>query len=594
MGDNDKRSILVVDDEPLVNQTVAGILAKHGYATTSAMSAQQCLDIIRQPNPPELVLMDIDLGEGMDGVAAAQVIIRESSIPVLFLSGHVEPAFVSRTEDVSSYGFVFKDAGETILLASVKMAFRLYDARKAADEREAALQASEARFRSLFDEAPVGYHELNLEGEVVNVNETELRMLGYERSEVLGQKIWKLVVEPESHGAVSAKLSGRLQPGKRYERTFRRKDGSTITVMVDDVLLKDSTGKATGIRSTIQDVTRNREADQRLHESEERYRILIENATETIAVVQNSLIKFANAPAEQLTGYSRRELLGKPFADLLLHEDRERALLNQQQRIDGSLPATNVEKIRIKRRDGSIRWVEIRATVISWGGSSATLDFLVDFTERKEAEDALAKALSEKSAILSELQQRIKSSLSMISALIGLETGRVDNPSAVAALGVLRDRVNSLSRMYLLMDQSGEFGHIRIDGYFTQLVRALVDKYIPGQTRVKVREHYDSLQTDAKVAAPCGIILNELLTNALWHAFPNGRSGNVDIALRGNDRELTITVTDDGTGPPAEFNPQKTQGVGLHIVELLAEQLHGRVTFARTDRTTFAVTIPRD
>jgi PAS domain S-box-containing protein len=592
MTNSHKRTVLIVDDEPLANQTIAGILQKNGYATVSATTAQQSIEIMRRTERPELVLMDIELGAGMDGVGAAQVIIRESAAPILFLSGHTEPEYVSRTEDVSSYGFVSKDIGETVLVASVKMAFRLYDARKAAQEREAALQASEARYRSLFDEAPVGYHELNMDGQVTAINQTELKMLGYERQELIGKSIWQVVVEPESKATVGAKLAGRLLPGKGYERTFRRKDGSTFPVIVDDVILFDNDGNTVGIRSTLQDMSRHREADRRLHESEERYRILVENATETITVLQNGIVKFVNAQAEVLTGFSRRELLGRPIIDFVLPEDRERVLTNQERRLRNQIDSTEAETLRLVRRDGSIRWFEVRATVISWGGAPATLNFLMDLTDRRETENALARALEEKSYLLKELQQRVKNGLTLISSLVSIEAGRLSDPTAITSLGNLRDRVNSLTQMYLLMDQSGNFQNIQIDSYFNHIVRSLSERYLQGRTDVKVNGRYDRMTVDVKIASACGIILNELVSNALRFAFPPGQPGEITIDVSAKPRELLILVDDNGVGPGEGFSLDSGTGLGMRIVSVLIEQYHGRVSYARTDHTVFTVSIP--
>jgi PAS domain S-box-containing protein len=592
MTDSRKRTVLIVDDEPLANQSIAGILQRNGYTTASASTAQQSIEIMRRPEHPELVLMDIELGAGMDGVGAAQVIIKESGAPILFLSGHTEPEYVSRTENVSSYGFVSKDIGETVLVASVKMAFRLYDAQKAAQERETALQASEARYRSLFDEAPVGYHELNMEGQVMDINQTELKMLGYERQELIGQSIWRFVVEPESRAAVGAKLAGRLLPGKGYERTFRRKDGSTFPVIVDDVILIDKEGNTAGIRSTLQDISRHRDADKRLHESEERYRVLVENATETIAVFQNGILKFANAQAEVLTGFSRRELLGRAIIDFVMPEDRERVLTNQERRLRNQIDSTEAETLRLVRRDGSIRWFEVRATVISWGGAPATLNFLTDLTERKETENALARTLEEKNFLLKELQQRVKNGLTLISSLISLEAERLNEPTALIALGNLRDRVNSLTRMYLLMDQSGNFQNIQIDAYFNHIVRSLSDRYLQGRTDVKVNGKYEALTVDVKIASACGIILNELVSNALKFAFPPGHSGEIMIDVSSKPREMIIVVDDNGVGPGEGFSVEHATGLGMRIVAVLVEQYHGRISYSRTDHTVFTVSIP--
>jgi PAS domain S-box-containing protein len=592
MTESHRRTILIVDDEPLANQTIAGILQKNGYRTVSATTAQKSIEIMRNPERPELVLMDIDLGAGMDGVGAARTIINECAAPVIFLSGHTEPEYVSRTEDVSSYGFVSKDLGETVLLVSVKMAFRLYDARRAAQEREAALQASEARYRSLFDEAPVGYHELDMDGQVIDINQTELKMLGYERQELIGQSIWQFVVEPESKAAVGAKLAGRLLPGRSYERTFRRKDGSTFPAIVDDAMLIDKDGNTLGIRSTLQDISRHRDADRRLHESEERYRVLVENATETITVIQNGIVKFANAQGEVLTGYSRRELLGRPIIDFVLPEDRERVLTNQERRLRNQIDSTESETMRLVRRDGSIRWFEVRATVITWGGSPATLNFLTDLTDRKDTENALARTLEEKNFLLKELQQRVKNGLTLISSLISLQAERLSEQTAITALANLRDRVNSLTRMYLLMDQSGDFQNIQVDAYFNHIARSLSDRYLRGRTDVKVIGRYDALSVEVKIASACGIILNELVSNALKFAFPSGRAGEIIVDVSSRPREMVILVDDNGVGPGEGFSVENGTGLGMRIVALLVEQYHGHISYARTDHTVFKVSIP--
>jgi PAS domain S-box-containing protein len=593
MTNQRKRVVLVVDDEPLVTQTIAGMLQKHGYAPLTSASAQEALDTVRTGQRPDLILMDIELGSGMDGVEAAELLIRDFNIPILFLSGHTEPEYVTRTEKVPSYGFVLKDAGETVLIASVKMAFGLYDARKEAEEREIALRSSEMQYRSLFDEAPVGYHELDIEGRITNVNRTELQLLGYERSEMVGQPIWKFVVEPESEAATRAKLAGRLQPGQGFERTIRRKDGSTFLAYIDDAILKDPNGTTIGIRSTLRDISRHREAERRLRESEERYRVLIENAAEAIVVIQNGILRFANSQAEKLSGYSKRELIGKPVLDLARPEDRERIRTIHQLRLQGGPLPPGAEHSRLVRKDGETRWVEVQSIVTTWGGAPATLHFYTDMTARKEAQDALQKALEEKGALLKELQHRIQSSLTMITSLIGLEAGRVSDPFAQTVLDHLRDRVNSLTRLYALMDRTGEVQKIHIEDYFKNIVEFLAATYLSEGMHIQINQRYDPIEIDAKIAAPCGLILNELLTNALRYAFPKGGGGHIRIDATDRGKEILLTVSDDGVGPPPGFSIEHSSGFGMRIIQLLVDQLRGHISFTRDTQTIFAVTFPR-
>ena len=135
---------------------------------------------------------------------------------------------------------------------------------------EEALRESEAKFQQLFDEAPVGYHEYDTQGRITKVNRTELEMLGYPLEEMLGQPVWKFSSEEEtSRHAVLAKLAGTIPPGRGFERTYRRKDGTTFPVIIEDRPLRDSEGRIIGIRSTIQDITDRREAEEALKQNTE-------------------------------------------------------------------------------------------------------------------------------------------------------------------------------------------------------------------------------------------------------------------------------------------------------------------------------------
>jgi PAS domain S-box-containing protein len=128
---------------------------------------------------------------------------------------------------------------------------------------EEALKQEEERFRSLFDEAPVGYHEVDKEGYVTKLNYTELNMLGYTAEEMIGQPIWKFTAEPEKVKRIlKAKIAGNLTPGQAFERTYRRKDGTPLVVIAEDRLLKNETGGIIGIRTTIQDITERKKADK--------------------------------------------------------------------------------------------------------------------------------------------------------------------------------------------------------------------------------------------------------------------------------------------------------------------------------------------
>lgn len=138
---------------------------------------------------------------------------------------------------------------------------------------EEALQEKEKKLQEIYDEAPIGYHELNEQGKIISMNRTELNMLGYTSVEVFGQPIWKFVVEEEmTRKIILAKLAGDVSFHETFERTYRRQDGSTLTVLVKDRVIKDGEGKIRGIRSTVEDITERRRSEEALRKSEEQLR----------------------------------------------------------------------------------------------------------------------------------------------------------------------------------------------------------------------------------------------------------------------------------------------------------------------------------
>ncbi len=140
-------------------------------------------------------------------------------------------------------------------------------------ELEAALKEKEKKLQEIYDEAPIGYHELDKQGQIISMNRTELDMLGYSLTEVLGQPIWKFVVEEETtRKIILAKLAGDVSFHETFERTYRRQDGSTLTVLVKDRVIRDQEGRIKGIRSTVEDITERRRSEEALRKSEEQLR----------------------------------------------------------------------------------------------------------------------------------------------------------------------------------------------------------------------------------------------------------------------------------------------------------------------------------
>jgi len=190
---NNKKTILLVEDEVLIAMSEKMSLEKYGYAVITAHSGENAIEAVENTPGIDLILMDINLGGGIDGTEAAEHILKSRNLPVVFLSSHTEPEIVERTEKITSYGYVVKNTGITVLDASMKMAFKLFDANVKWRQIEGSLRASEVQYRRLFEAAQDGILILDVHtGMIVDVNPFLIHLLGYTYEQFLGKTIWDL------------------------------------------------------------------------------------------------------------------------------------------------------------------------------------------------------------------------------------------------------------------------------------------------------------------------------------------------------------------------------------------------------------------
>jgi PAS domain S-box-containing protein len=283
---------------------------------------------------------------------------------------------------------------------------------------EKALRESEEKFKELYDNAPMGYHEFDSEGRITGVNQTELEMLGYTEKEMLGRYVWDFIVEKVSRESVKAKLAGKAPTSRGLERTYQRKDGTTFPVLVGDRLITNGEGQIIGIRTTIQDISERKLAEQAMRESEEKYRTLFEGSKEPIFIITKEG-KFVdlNGATVELFGYDKKENLMKIESMAQLYYNPEER--NKIQQILSNKDYTKDVEFELRRKDGEKIYAlltastrkDLKGNVIGYKGT------IKDITERKRAEEALqrseeeAKRLAQENAIMAEIGRIIGSTL---------------------------------------------------------------------------------------------------------------------------------------------------------------------------------------
>ena len=258
-----------------------------------------------------------------------------------------------------------------------------------------ALRESEERYRNLYDEAPMGYMEYDTEGRITKINRRELRMIGYSAEEMLGLPVWDFLVEKEvAQELIKAKLAGTKPPSKGLERNYRRKDGTTVPVLIDDLILKDKNGRIAGIRCAIQDITERKRIEEALKESEEKYRILFETSKDAIYITtpEGKLVE-ANQSHLDLFGYTKEERSGFRVADTYLNPD-DRVRFRKEVEEKG---AVKDFEVTLRKMDGTEIDCLITATVrrSREDGILSYQGIIRDVTERKRAQEEREKLIIE-------------------------------------------------------------------------------------------------------------------------------------------------------------------------------------------------------
>ncbi|MBN1533846.1 MAG: PAS domain S-box protein [Spirochaetes bacterium] len=327
-----------------------------------------------------------------------------------------------------------------------------------------------------------------------------------------------------------------------------------------------------------------RTAEMFLRRSEERLSAVFRASPIGISLTRfpDGRIEEANDAFLRLMGFERGEVLGYRTTELAIWENLEERdeVLGMTRELGG----VRDREVRFRRKPGETIDALISTEFIEASEERYILSVVSDITHRKRQELALAKALGEKESLLRELQHRIKNSLVMISSLIGLEANRSGVEPVMAALKEVKFRVNSVANLYTILYQTGNITEVALEEYLMRIVGSLEGSYLSGHGNVSIETRLEQMTVDDRDAAALGLILNELLTNSLKYAFPDGRAGRIEVTLRREAGGLVLTVGDNGVGLPGGFDPARSGGLGLELVRMLVSQLHGTFEYRRGEQ----------
>lgn len=332
--------------------------------------------------------------------------------------------------------------------------------------------------------------------------------------------------------------------------------------------------------------------------SEDRFRRVVDGAPNAmVAIDANGLIVLFNSQAEAMFGCRRADVFGKPIE--LLVPGRFRTAHPQLRNSYTAAPGVRAmgagRDLFALRADGSEFPVEIGLNPIDTDDGMLVLAAIIDITERKQREKKIADDLREKELLLGEIHHRVKNNLQIIDSLLGLQSAQITDPATIGVLTDSQNRVRSMAAIHQILYQSHDFAQVEFASVIDRLVTNVRQSYGLLDTRVALRADYGDVRLPIKQAIPLGLIVNELLSNVMKHAFPPPATGTVEIYLHSlPGGEISLVVSDDGVGIPDAFDIDTTPSLGLQLVRLLSDQLQGQYTLQRRNPTRIAMQFPRE
>lgn len=567
-------TILLVEDEPVEARLNTEHLKKSGYNVIQAYSGTEAVSQAENNRGRlNLILMDIELGEGIDGTAAAREILKEQHIPIIFFTSHTENDIICRTENIPSYGYILKNAGAPVLVSAIKMALNLHKSHSKAALAEE--QEKEARYKDLVDNAGEAIFVAQ-DGILKLANPATLELTGRTGDELYSRPFTDFI-HPEDRGIVIEnhlkRTSGTYAPS-RYNFRLITKEGSITWVEINSILYSWNDSPAT--LNFLTNITERKHIEDALRISENKYRRIFENIQDVFYQTDiNGTIIEISPSIERYAGFSRGELIGRPVTDVYVNPGLRENLIKE---IHEAGEVVDYELV-LQDKDSNTIYTSTNSHFLydSAGSITGIEGSLRDITARKKVEIELKESLRQKELLMIELQHRVKNNLGIISSLLSLEMPKLQDEYARSIFMNARTRILSMSGIYEQLYSSGNLESVNLAKYISNLADMILKTYSIRSRNLVLLTKLDDIQLDLRRTVPLGLILNELITNILKYAYPDGYGGSINIDLLKDDTFITLRVADSGAGLPAGFSITSADTMGLSLVKMLVDQIGGNL-----------------
>jgi PAS domain S-box-containing protein len=453
---------------------------------------------------------------------------------------------------------------------------------------EAALRESEEKYRAIFESINDVYYRTDREGKVTLISPSVRTQAGWDPEEIIGKPVTDFYCDPSDREKMMEKLkeSGTVND---YELKLLSKDGSVIEASASSNLVFNKNGQPEGVEGVLRNITERKRAEEELQAREAYLDHLIDGAQEAIIMADDDgKARRINKEFTKLFGYTQKEAEGRVLDDLIVPEDlKETAKSITENVARGKRVA--FEAIRRNKNKTLIDVSVLASPIVISGKQVGTYGIYRDITERKKTEEQIKASLKEKEILLQEIHHRVKNNMQIISSLLNLQSRHIKDKQSHELFKSSQNRVKSMALIHERLYQSKDFNKIDVADYVRGLINHLFITFGVNKDAILLNVKIKNIFLNVDTAIPCGLIINELVSNSLKHAFPDGKKGEIKISMHPlNKNEVELVVSDNGVGMPEEIDLKNAESLGLNLVNMLVEdQLHGEIKLETKGGTTF-------
>ncbi len=461
-------------------------------------------------------------------------------------------------------------------------------------QAKAALRASEARFRASFSSAGIGMALKGIDGRWLEVNPQMCAIVGYPTQALL-QMNDQQITHPDDLADDRAQVQRLLEGSASHfqiEKRYLHAHGKPVWVHLTMAVVRDPAGRPQYFVVHVEDISQRKALQQALGQSQARLQATLDALPDLMFEMGlDGRYHDYHALRADLLAAPPDVFIGRLMSELLPAPAAAEALAALQEAQAKGFSAGRQMALDLPQ---GRRWFELsvaRKAVVA----GEDLRFIVlsrDVTERHLGEAALRRSLAEQGALLKEVHHRVKNNLQIVHSLLRLEAGRSVQPETTRVLRDMRARIQAMALLHESIYRSGRFAGVDLGDYLRQVATQALRAQQTQAGAVRLQLDLASIRLDLDQALPCGLLVNELISNSLKHGFADGRGGQIEVALQvlGGGAALQLCVSDNGAGLPIDFEARRGQSLGLQLVADLADQLGGRLDIGPAPAAVFCVT----